>query len=42
MTKNWLTSFANAPLRDTRENATHQIFGKGSGKEHSFSLESPL
>ena len=42
MTKNWLTSFSKAPLRDTREKATHQILGKSLGKEHSFSLESPL
>ena len=42
MTKNWLTSIANASLRYPREKEIHQILGKGSGKHNSFSLESPL
>ena len=42
MTKNWLTSIANASLRYPREKEIHQILGKGSGKDNSFSLESPL
>ena len=36
MTKNWLTSVANASLRDTRKKESHQILAKGSGKKHSF------
>ena len=42
MTKNWLTSNANAPLHDMRKKESHQILGKDSGKKHGFSLESPL
>ena len=42
MIKNWLTSIANAPLRDMRKKDSHQILGKDSGKKYSFSLESPL
>ena len=41
MTKNWLTSIANA-LRYPREKEIHQILGKGPDKDNSFSLESPL
>ena len=42
MTKNWLTSVANASLRYPREKEIHQILGKGPDKDNSFSLESPL
>ena len=42
MTRNWLTSIANTPLSHPREKENHQILGKGTGKEHSFSLESQL
>ena len=38
MTKNWLTSIANASLRYPREKEIHQILGKGSGKDNSFFL----
>ena len=39
MTRNWLTSIANTPLSHSREKENHKILGKGTDKEHSFTLE---